>query len=364
MSATCPSCGAAVSETAKFCRSCGGRVLPDPEPPRADEGEAGERTCPACGAELVAGARFCHMCAAEAPPPPRPARIGCPTCGKEIDGSDVFCRYCGGSTEEWAPGEEQPERNPPADAGEGHSPDRLEPEPPVESPGAALAEPASSDGETAAITSGASDEQLPAPMAPAATSEDNSAAPSPATNSVDPATGPLWAGTAPFLDDESVVLDVNEPDAKAPQVADDAPAPVTVSENGKGSTQQGRMAGEEGTIASTDPGNGDPAAPLGRLCGACQQPVSVTAQFCRSCGASLEDFEATAVMPLTVASTCDSCGEEIEGWAQFCRHCGARRGTEDADQASQRANGSCQVCGAPAAGGSSLCVNCAQAVGA
>ncbi len=45
----CPSCGTALTDSARFCASCGSPVAP---------------ACPACGSELPTGARFCPACGA------------------------------------------------------------------------------------------------------------------------------------------------------------------------------------------------------------------------------------------------------------------------------------------------------------
>jgi len=368
VSRTCPSCGAAVSETAKFCRGCGGRVIAAAEaPPAVAVSETTAQACPACGAELVPGARFCHMCAAEAPPPPRPARIDCPGCGKEIDGSDAFCRYCGGTTAEWGPDRAEAVTTAPSEANSG-GPDAepLEREASDEELIPVSAEPAANPGEATDVTTEAvlANEEPLAPAPPAPMSETARTVTEPEANHADPVTAPLWAGTAPFLDDDSVVSTTHELNAGSPRVVHDPPAPATVGEDGDGSAEEDAAAEDEATIASSDLGNGAPAAPPERRCGACQAPMSVTARFCRSCGADMTEFEATAVMAPTPGVACASCGREIEGWAQFCRHCGARGTTEGGDGASKAADGSCEVCGAPAARDASLCSDCAQAVGA
>lgn len=56
---TCPSCGAALAENAKFCSGCGAKV----EEPEIEVVEADVvPPCSNCGAELEPGAAFCNQC--------------------------------------------------------------------------------------------------------------------------------------------------------------------------------------------------------------------------------------------------------------------------------------------------------------
>lgn len=433
MSRTCPSCGAAVSDAAKFCRACGGRVIAEVDPPRT-QGLDTAATCATCGAELITGARFCHMCAAQAPPPARPARIVCPGCGKEIDGTDAFCRYCGTDTADWAPDRRgsgtsaellergaEPSRSEPA---EPEPSAMIEPpigmDAPVESAspvrgnGASAESPASSEemvptpestsksGDTSApparpgalatfdeesvvfkidepptagsTTSGGELPQVVdtpsaefAPAAPSCTTEPEGTVIAPSAN------GTQMGGSQELVTDRSAEFVSGDlgsavgPDAKvsAPTVVEtvlgERPHIVADASAGLGSVDLDSAEEAEATItASTEEGGAGGKPPESR-CGACQQPVSATARFCRSCGASLGTLEATVVMPRPAALTCGGCGREIEDWAQFCRHCGARRATQTSKPESES---TCDVCGAPATGSSSLCANCAQAVGA
>ncbi len=75
----CASCGAALSEGAKFCPECGEKVLP-PTP-------AGMIVCPECG-KTVAKGKFCSECGYK-------FLTACPKCGAEITGGAKFCPECG-----------------------------------------------------------------------------------------------------------------------------------------------------------------------------------------------------------------------------------------------------------------------------
>lgn len=356
MSRNCPSCGAELSDTAKFCRGCGGRVGSGEETPKLAALDLARQTCPACATELVPGARFCHMCAAEAPPPPRPAKIDCPGCGKEIDGADVFCRYCGGSTSDWTSGPPHAAAQPEA----GISPEELprsepsepEPEPVTEQPIGADApeESAANTAEAAAVT----------PDSPAST-DGTSAVAGPAARSVE-IPPPSQRSLPAALDEESVVLTVGSPSSAGATEPDQPPVAGDPVADLERVNHDGDSEGEA-TIISSASVNGAVQAPVEKRCGACQQPVSETARFCRACGATLAEVETTVLMPRSSPVACSGCGKEIEDWAQFCRHCGARRTTQT--QAPRQESASmCEVCGAPAAERSSLCTNCAQAVGA
>jgi len=67
--ASCPQCGAEVSVTARFCRSCGATVAKKQE---AEAPLQDKSSCPHCGAEISPTARFCKSCskpaARETPP--------------------------------------------------------------------------------------------------------------------------------------------------------------------------------------------------------------------------------------------------------------------------------------------------------
>lgn len=58
----CPACNAVVSDTARFCSSCGAEI---PEKATAEpvvEAPASREVCPDCGAERQEDARFCTSC--------------------------------------------------------------------------------------------------------------------------------------------------------------------------------------------------------------------------------------------------------------------------------------------------------------
>lgn len=59
----CPHCGNAINSTAKFCRSCGEKVIPQ----TASSEPLGSypRNCPQCGAALGAKAKFCSECGSQ-----------------------------------------------------------------------------------------------------------------------------------------------------------------------------------------------------------------------------------------------------------------------------------------------------------
>ena len=74
---TCPDCGTAYDEGAKFCLNCG-KSLAKP---------AG-LSCPECGTELPAGAKFCLNCGHK-------LASNCANCGKELIPGAKFCPECG-----------------------------------------------------------------------------------------------------------------------------------------------------------------------------------------------------------------------------------------------------------------------------
>lgn len=72
---TCSKCGAKYKNTMKFCPECGDKYNP----------------CPKCGADLPEGATCCTDCGYEMPTP-------CPHCGASLPGKSVkFCPECGKS---------------------------------------------------------------------------------------------------------------------------------------------------------------------------------------------------------------------------------------------------------------------------
>jgi predicted amidophosphoribosyltransferase len=357
VSRTCPACSAAVSDAAKFCRTCGHGVAATAAAPAVEATDVAVSSCRACGIELVPGARFCHMCAAEVPPPPRPARIDCPGCGKEIDGADAFCRYCGATTTDWTSG-------PPAGrvdterqgAAETAIAEPAELEPPARSgtPAVHSAEAVTLDAEgiPKPEQDGVADEAV----------EGGTGEPSTGAGVILERTSGEPALAAAVFDEESVVLGLDEPRGAWPVNGDEA---QPVADDPVVEVSDGHRAGgeEEVTITSDEREAEAPTPSIVRLCGACQQPVSHTGHFCRSCGAALEEVEATDVMVQSTA-TCAHCGQGVEVWAQFCRHCGARTASPRAQEQSDGSDVACEVCGAPAVDGASLCTSCARVVGA
>lgn len=76
--AKCPSCGAEVSENAKFCAECGNKIEVLAE---------NEMICPSCGAKTAKG-KFCSECGT--------ALIKkCPSCTAEVAPGAKFCAECG-----------------------------------------------------------------------------------------------------------------------------------------------------------------------------------------------------------------------------------------------------------------------------
>ena len=71
--ATCPSCGARVSGSAKFCPECGKPL---------------GNVCPKCGKPVKAGAKFCPECG-------QPLQASCPKCGASVKAGAKFCPECG-----------------------------------------------------------------------------------------------------------------------------------------------------------------------------------------------------------------------------------------------------------------------------
>lgn len=74
----CPKCGASNTVGAKFCNSCGGKLIVDTVP------------CPKCGTGVNAEAKFCPECGTS-----MKATKKCPKCGTESAANAKFCGECG-----------------------------------------------------------------------------------------------------------------------------------------------------------------------------------------------------------------------------------------------------------------------------
>ena len=71
MGVRCSQCGRELSADAKFCLSCGARVLP------------AKAICPCCGRDIPRG-RLCLHCGYRLTKP-------CPYCGAELLGKEKYC---------------------------------------------------------------------------------------------------------------------------------------------------------------------------------------------------------------------------------------------------------------------------------
>ena len=94
MTPTCTSCGAELSQTARFCRSCGAPASAPTSVPDAP------LRCARCGTDVINDACFCHACgAAVGAPEPEPesesVSTSCASCGGRLDAEARFCRHCG-----------------------------------------------------------------------------------------------------------------------------------------------------------------------------------------------------------------------------------------------------------------------------
>ncbi len=76
----CPKCGAANSQTNKFCASCGAKMGP------------ATVTCSRCKAQVAEGTKFCPECGA---PMTAPATKKCASCGADAPSTSKFCPGCG-----------------------------------------------------------------------------------------------------------------------------------------------------------------------------------------------------------------------------------------------------------------------------
>jgi serine/threonine protein kinase/predicted amidophosphoribosyltransferase len=81
----CPSCGADVLSTTRFCVNCGAQM-------------PGQRTCPHCKAPVTGNAGFCRSCGKSLQPTRK-----CPKCNLPISGNPEFCRSCGAPLPESRP---------------------------------------------------------------------------------------------------------------------------------------------------------------------------------------------------------------------------------------------------------------------
>lgn len=85
------------------------------------------------------------------------------------------------------------------------------------------------------------------------------------------------------------------------------------------------------------------------LCPRCGTEVSVTARFCRSCGAALTGGQETTAQPQSKPS-CPYCGSEISLAARFCKSCGKPVAREELP-AKMEENASAETDVSSAAGG-------------
>jgi predicted RNA-binding Zn-ribbon protein involved in translation (DUF1610 family) len=93
---TCPKCGRdfycskcknVLIGQAKFCQKCGDPVnLGDFSKKLSVVTKANTATCPTCGASMLASARFCNECGQE---------TVCSKCGNKLPPNAVFCNSCG-----------------------------------------------------------------------------------------------------------------------------------------------------------------------------------------------------------------------------------------------------------------------------
>lgn len=74
-SVICKKCGTSNPATAKFCISCGNKMVE-------------EKRCPKCGEPIIDGAKFCLSCGNK-------LANGCPNCGTELTPNARFCPQCG-----------------------------------------------------------------------------------------------------------------------------------------------------------------------------------------------------------------------------------------------------------------------------
>lgn len=80
----CPKCGTNCPDSAKFCNSCGGSLVP------------AKKLCPQCNNEVGDNAKFCNSCGTKVD---APVFKKCSDCGTELDSNTRFCGNCGKSVE-------------------------------------------------------------------------------------------------------------------------------------------------------------------------------------------------------------------------------------------------------------------------
>ncbi|MGZ7044116.1 MAG: double zinc ribbon domain-containing protein [Methanobacterium sp.] len=78
----CPSCGAEVEESNKFCTECGGKMEQ-------------EIKCHQCSTKVPQGTKFCTECGAKIETVSKPEEIKCPKCSKILPADSKFCPQCG-----------------------------------------------------------------------------------------------------------------------------------------------------------------------------------------------------------------------------------------------------------------------------
>ncbi|HDS02588.1 MAG TPA: SPFH domain-containing protein [Firmicutes bacterium] len=76
----CPACGAMNEVGAKFCASCGEKMMVV---------SRSQEPCPACGRPIPLGAKFCPHCGEVV------QKKKCPSCGNPISEDNKFCPHCG-----------------------------------------------------------------------------------------------------------------------------------------------------------------------------------------------------------------------------------------------------------------------------
>ncbi|HVK28906.1 MAG TPA: protein phosphatase 2C domain-containing protein [Nocardioides sp.] len=89
---TCPSCGTAVAEGARFCEACGASLGTTPAAPAAPAAPVGEVDHPLGDAPISAPTR--KPASALPDPPASAGRRPCTECGGEV-GPDLYCLSCG-----------------------------------------------------------------------------------------------------------------------------------------------------------------------------------------------------------------------------------------------------------------------------